>query len=387
MNVAITNIEEQLAATYEVRSKDAIARLRNLLRLSNEWIESLGSPDANFSEFLAKTRTVVSGTLVGIGYRATGVVQNLFDWVIIDEAGRAAPSELAVAMQAGHRILLVGDHHQLPPTFSEGVRSLIERKYDVDASSPLFDSDFARVFDSDYGRLVGSTLLTQYRMAPVIGELVSTCFYGGRLQTGRNVPPEYYDFLPEHLRTEVSWIDTGSLGARSAEQTSDDGVERWNPTEARIVMALLQQLVEAEDFMAFLEDDLQPNEPGIGIICMYSKQREFIDRMISEAVWLESRRRLVKVDTVDSYQGKENRIVILSTVRNNASFNPGFLRSPNRINVAMSRAMERLYIVGARSMWENRNAGLPLGRVNKKVAELISEGRATLLHPEHFLVN
>jgi hypothetical protein len=201
------------------------------------------------------------------------------------------------------------------------------------------------------------------------------------------VPPEYYDFLPEHLRTEVSWIDTGSLGARSAEQTSDDGVERWNPTEARIVMALLQQLVEAEDFMAFLEDDLQPNEPGIGIICMYSKQREFIDRMISEAVWLESRRRLVKVDTVDSYQGKENRIVILSTVRNNASFNPGFLRSPNRINVAMSRAMERLYIVGARSMWENRNAGLPLGRVNKKVAELISEGRATLLHPEHFLVN
>ena len=387
MNVAITTIEEQLAATYEVRSTDAIARLRNLLRLSNEWIESLGSPDANFSEFLAKTRTVVSGTLVGIGYRATGVVQNLFDWVIIDEAGRAAPSELAVAMQAGHRILLVGDHHQLPPTFSEGVRSLIERKYSVDASSPLFDSDFARIFDSDYGRLVGSTLLTQYRMAPVIGELVSTCFYGGRLQTGRNEPPEYYDFLPEHLRTEVSWIDTGSLGARSAEQTSDDGAERWNPTEARIMMALLQQLVEAEDFMAFLEDDLQPNEPGIGIICMYSKQREFIDRMISEAVWLESRRRLVKVDTVDSYQGKENRIVILSIVRNNTFFNPGFLRSPNRINVAMSRAMERLYIVGARSMWEIRNAGLPLGRVNKKVAELISEGRATLLQPGHFLVN
>ena len=61
--------------------------------------------------------------------------------------------------------------------------------------------------------------------------------------------------------------------------------------------------------------------------------------MKAEAVWLGSARRLVKIDTVDSYQGKENRIIILTTVRNNKGLRPGFLRSPNRINVAMSRAM------------------------------------------------
>ncbi len=386
MQAAISSIEQSLVNLYEVKSKDAVARLQGLLQLSDEWIDSLGSPNANFSEFLAKTRTVVSGTLVGIGYRASGVIQNIFDWIIIDEAGRAAPSELAVAMQAGHRILLVGDHLQLPPTFPERVRDEMHQRYNASDESPLFASDFARIFDSEYGNTVGATLLTQYRMAPDIGELVSDCFYAGRIKTGRGDPPEYYDFLPKHLRTQVGWIDTTALGSKAFEQSSDDDVNRWNVIEARIVMGLLQQLIEAEDFIAFLEDDLQPNEPAIGVICMYSKQREVIDQMASEAVWLQNQRRLLKVDTVDSYQGKENRIVILSTVRNNTTLNPGFLRSPNRINVAMSRAMERLYIIGAQRMWEGRNAKLPLGQVKKRVSEMVSQERATLLNPELFLV-
>jgi hypothetical protein len=387
MQAAISSIELSLVDLHEVRSKDAVARLGALLRLSDEWVDALGSPDANFSEFLGKTRTIVSGTLVGIGYRASGVIQNIFDWVIIDEAGRAAPSELAVAMQAGHRILLVGDHLQLPPTFPEGVRDEMRRRYNASDESPMFASDFARMFDSGYGSTVGATLLTQYRMAPDIGKLVSDCFYDGRLKTGRGEPPEYYDFLPGHLRTQIAWIDTTALGSRALEQSTDDEVNRWNMMEARIVMGLLQQIIEADDFVAFMEDDLQPNEPAIGVICMYSKQREVIDKMVSEAVWLENRRRLLKVDTVDSYQGKENRIVILSTVRNNAALKPGFLRSPNRINVAMSRAMERLYIVGAQRMWEGRNADLPLGQVRKRVCEMAAHERAALLNPERFLVN
>lgn len=262
----------------------------------------------------------------------------------------------------------------------------MRRRYNASDESPMFASDFARMFDSEYGSTVGATLLTQYRMAPDIGELVSDCFYSGRLKTGRGEPPEYYDFLPEHLRTQIAWIDTTALGPRALEQFSDDEVNRWNMMEARIVMGLLQQIIEADDFVAFMEDDLQPNEPAIGVICMYSKQREIIDKMVSEAVWLENRRRLLKVDTVDSYQGKENRIVILSTVRNNTALKPGFLRSPNRINVAMSRAMERLYIVGAQRMWDGRNADLPLGQVRKRVCEMAAQQRAALLNPELFLV-
>ena len=383
----VASIQVRLIEQYEVRSLDAIERLEKLIRLSAEWLRALGSPDANFAEFLAKSRTVVAGTLVGIGYRGAGVVHNIFDWVIIDEAGRAAPSELAVAMQAGHRVLLVGDHLQLPPTFSEEVKESIKERYSVDGESSLFGSDFERIFDSSYGRQVGTSLLTQYRMAPDIGELVSECFYNGELDTGRGGPPEYYDLLPEHLSKQVTWIDTSTLGRRGEEQSSDDRKDKWNEAEGRVVMELLRQIVESEEFMEFLEEDLQPQEPPIGIICMYGKQRSLIDRLKAEATWLGDARRLVKVDTVDSYQGKENRIIILSTVRNNQKHNPGFLWSPNRTNVAMSRAMERLFIVGATKMWRARNASLPLGRVLTKVDSMIDAGRASLLPADQFLGN
>lgn len=384
---ALTSIQKILIDRYEVRSQDAIDRLHKLLRLSEEWLNVLGSPDANFAEFLAKSRTVVAGTLVGIGYRGTGVVQNIFDWVIIDEAGRAAPSELAVAMQAGHRILLVGDHLQLPPTFSEEVRESIKQRYAVGDDSPLFSSDFERIFDSDYGRLVGTTLLSQYRMAPDIGDLVSDCFYEGKLESGRGAPPKYYELLPKHLSNQVVWLDTSSLGERGLEQSSDNGEDKSNTAEARVVMELLRQIVESEEFMAALEEDLQPQEPPIGIICMYRKQRELIEQMKREATWLGDAKRLVKVDTVDSYQGKENKIIILSTVRNNLRQTPGFLRSPNRINVAMSRAMERLFIVGASKMWRGRNSTLPLGTVLTKIDSMALVGHANVLPANQFLGN
>jgi len=152
-------------------------------------------------------------------------------------------------------------------------------------------------------------------------------------------------------------------------------------------MNLLRQIVESDEFMAALKDDLQPQEPPIGIICMYSKQRQIIDQMKAEATWLGDARRLVKVDTVDSYQGKENRIIILTTVRNNLKQSPGFLDSPNRVNVAMSRAMERLFIVGSTKMWSGKNSQLPLGRALTKIRSLADDGRAYVLSGKQFQGN
>jgi superfamily I DNA and/or RNA helicase len=290
-------------------------------------------------------------------------------------------------MQAGHRVLLVGDHHQLPPTFSQEVKDAICQRFSVDEASALFASDFERIFDSEYGRNVGTTLLSQYRMAPDIGELVSSCFYYSRLETGRSVPPEYYGMLPETLSKEVTWVDTGSLGERGYEQVSDNGEDKSNIAEARVVMTILKQIVESDEFMELLKADLQPQEPPIGIICMYGRQRQIIDQLKAELSWLGDARRLVKVDTVDSYQGKENRIIILSTVRNNTRLKHGFLDKPNRINVALSRAMERLVIVGATRMWEGKNAELPLGRVLTKVRSMAEVGRANILSAKQYLEN
>jgi superfamily I DNA and/or RNA helicase len=149
-------------------------------------------------------------------------------------------------------------------------------------------------------------------------------------------------------------------------------------------MHLLQQIVESEEFMAFLEEDLNPQEPPIGIICMYGKQRQVIDQLKAVATWLGDARRLVKVDTVDSYQGKENRIVILSTVRNNPHQSAGFVNNRNRVNVAMSRAMERLFVVGSTKMWRGKNATRPLGMALTKIQELAEDGRASIISAKQF---
>lgn len=385
LGVVLDDLYGQIADMHEIQSPQAIERLRRLLKMSDDWLKSLGEPAANFVEFLAKSRTIVAGTLVGIGRRAAGVIQNMYDWVVIDEAGRAAPSELAVAMQTGRRILLVGDHKQLPPTFEQDVRNVVSKKLGYASDSRAFASDFERVFDSPYGLTVGASLNEQYRMAPTIGELVSEVFYEGRLATGRGASWLDTSLLPVPLRHEVCWVDTASLGRGALESNSPDKIDCWNDAEAGVVMAVLKALLQNPGLIRALKEGLQPGDPIVGIICMYSKQREVLNRLKSEARWMPPElRRLIKVDTVDSYQGKENRIVILSTVRNNSQLQPGFLRSPNRINVAMSRAMERLVVVGATSMWRGKNESTPLGQVLKKIESLRAVDRATIIKAQEF---
>ena len=127
----------------------------------------------------------------------------------------------------------------------------------------------------------------------------------------------------------------------------------------------MQTLAENEELLYrdTAQRCLDKNEALIGIICMYAKQRDLIRKKFNEREWDEHFKRLVKIDTVDSYQGKENRIIILSVTRNDKRRTPGFLRLPNRINVALSRAMDKLIIVGAADMWRSKNALYPLGRV------------------------
>jgi superfamily I DNA and/or RNA helicase len=96
---------------------------------------------------------------------------------------------------------------------------------------------------------------------------------------------------------------------------------------------------------------------------MYAAQCRRVERLLADSDWLGENRRLIKVDTVDGYQGKENRIVIVSLVRNNKFQDQGFLHAKYRANVAMSRAMDRLIIVGAAKMWRRKNKAAPLGRV------------------------
>jgi superfamily I DNA and/or RNA helicase len=199
-------------------------------------------------------------------------------------------------------------------------------------------------------------------MAPPIGNLVSTTFYGGKLHNGARAIPDLYQNAPDALRSPVTWLDTSPLGGRAYHQ-SDRGVSIYNRCEAEQVIEVLKQISSSGPFLASLCELKDKEDALVGVICMYAEQKRLIRQKFNQEIWTEGFKELVKIDTVDSYQGKENRIIILSLTRSDKARTPGFLRTPNRINVAMSRAMDRLLIIGNGDMWSNHNKDKPLGQV------------------------
>lgn len=366
---------EKLNSDYAVRPDESL-RARALAKLSRDMLDVLETDEVNYDEFFARSRQLVSGTCVGIGQRHIGIRENQYDWVIIDEAARSIASELAIAMQAGKRVLLVGDHQQLPPLYTTPHKRALARRLGISSAENdldfLLQSDFARAFESEYGDKVGATLLTQYRMAPEIGSLVSSVFYDGKLGNGDRSIPDIYNRLPDALRSPVTWLDTSGLGQRAFHQ-DDKGVSIYNRCEADLIINLLKQLATEINFVYQLKASVKEEEPAIGVICMYGEQKRLLRQKFKEVQWDEDFKSLVKIDTVDSYQGKENRIIILSLTRSDQHQSPGFLRAPNRINVALSRAMDKLLIVGSVHMWRSNNRYLPLGRVVSFMEEKGSE--------------
>lgn len=355
----------KLCSDYRVRPDEA-SRVKALAKISRDMQNALSGERVNYDEFFARSRQLVTGTCVGIGQGHIGIHENIYDWVIIDEAARSIASELAIAMQSAKRVLLVGDHLQLPPLYSDAHKQALARKLGISSKHTDLDevlrSDFARAFNSKYGEQVSAALLTQYRMAIPIGNLVSETFYEGKLRNGDRSIPDIYSSAPKALQSVVTWLDTANLGAK-ANHSQGNGSSIYNRCEADEIIALLKEISENGDFLEQLTELVSKDEAAIGIICMYAEQKRILRQKFNQEVWSSGFKDIVKIDTVDSYQGKENRIIIVSLTRSDKRQSPGFLRTPNRINVAMSRAMDRLLIVGNADMWKGNNKDLPLGTV------------------------
>ncbi|HAU4931115.1 AAA domain-containing protein [Aeromonas hydrophila] len=361
----------KLCREYGVRPDEA-RRVKALAKISRDMLDALSGERVNVDEFYARSRQLVAGTCVGIGQGHIGIQDNIYDWVIIDEAARSIASELAIAMQSARRILLVGDHLQLPPLYSDAHKAALARKLGINSSRTEIDellrSDFARAFNSTYGEQASAALLTQYRMAPPIGSLVSKTFYEGKLRNGVRTIPDVYQHAPPALHSIVTWLDTSPQGQR-AHHLEDRGTSIYNRCEADQIISVLKQVSENIDFVAKLSNLTSKDEPAIGVICMYAEQKKLLRQKFNQEIWSDGFKDIVKIDTVDSYQGKENRIIILSLTRSDKKHSPGFLRAPNRINVAMSRAMDRLLIVGNADIWKGNNKELPLGSVVRYMTE------------------
>lgn len=377
---AMEGFLSKVAAKNGSPSPEKCQKLERLFWLSKEFSDVLRSPHSNFTSFLSRTARVVAGTCVGVGKHMLGIVDHVYDWVIVDEAARASPMELVVAMQAGRRVLLVGDHLQLPPMYPKAVEEKTSQLLGIGRADFRKMNNFQRAFSSEYGRSVGRTLLKQYRMASSINRVVSNCFYEGALTVDREAPIAAYEKLPEYLAKEVVWIDTADQGRASFHKELQGGYGALvNEVEANIVVSVVREIAMSKEFVEAIRIKvLQSDSAPIGIITMYAAQRDLIRRKLDQADWAGDIRDLFTVGTVDSYQGKENCIIILSIVRNDTSSVVGFLSEPERINVALSRAQDRLIVVGSTTMWSGR-AGTPLKRVLDEVTLMSKEGQAQLV--------
>lgn len=368
---------------------DRIQRLRAVAAIGRDFIGSISQAQRSFDTFLAGTRQIVVGTCVGLGRTSLGLTTTAFDLVIVDEAARCTASELLVPLQAARWVVLVGDQAQLEPQHKPEVVRLVSERTGIHKRE-IQRSDFERVFSTTYGKSASATLKTQYRMWPPIGQLVSETFYPNlRLLPGRTLPEIDPSLLPDSLDKPLVWIETDGMGIAAYERKEDNS-SRINRAEADGIIALLEQWHSHDPFREWLQT--QDKHPfGIGIICMYAAQRDLIDRRLRQSSLGYLLDRHVKVGTVDSYQGKENPIVVLSLVRNNdfglveggiKRIQEGFLSAPNRINVAASRAMDRLVIVGARKRWRSEG---PVGRLAEGFKRQIEAQSASVIEIETLL--
>ena len=337
-----------LASRYRINNPSQISKLNSVLSITHQWYLRLSADSDSFAGFMARTRKVVIGTLVGIGKSAYDIASHRYDIAIIDEAARASASELAVAMQSARRVVLVGDHKQLLPHYDIGVISDVARKLKVNARE-VAKTDFERAFERNDGIMLSK----QYRMQEPICSLISEVFYNGNLTTG--IDREACIGKQEPWNSAVCWIDTSNLN--TAEQSI--GTSKANKMESDIICDQLKCLIEDANAMGTLK---KWSENGtkypIGIITGYSQQVKELRNRFENETWAAPIREMIRIDTIDSYQGSENRIIILSLVRDNPKQKTGFMNDESRINVALSRAKNHLLIVGSSRMWQNSPSAL-----------------------------
>ena len=302
---------------------EEILRWSQIQDIQKEWFERSSGRDELDYQIINNT-TIIAGTC--IGFVSNEYIRDMtFDYVIVDEAAKATTPELLVSIIKANKIVLVGDQNQLPP-FSDESMSSLAKELAKNPDYRLFDILFQCLPDTNK-----EILSTQYRMKRNIGDLISKVFYDGKIDTGIADEERMHniDFLGNY---SIVWYDTSRLPNKGEDKQK--GTSYYNSCEINVIRDVLLKLDEHCD-----EKGLD-----IGVITGYRAQKERLIKVVNNAEYKNLDKRFIDINTLDAFQGRENDIIIYSTVKTEGSI--GFQKEKERINVAFSRARKLLIICG-----------------------------------------
>lgn len=295
---------------------------------------------------------VIACTLVGSAHHLLEGMK--FGTLFIDEAAQALEAACWIPMRRASRVILAGDHCQLPPT----VKSIAALK------AGLGKTLMERIAENKPE--VVTLLKIQYRMNDEIMRFSSDWFYGGKVESAPQI--KYRSVLDyDH---PITWIDTSneenqitiegedapedsastSSSVSAANQNSDlnfkeqfvgESFGRINKAEAELTLLTL-----AEYFTKIGKQRVLEERIDVGIISPYRAQVQYLKKLIKKYEFFKPYRRLISVNTVDGFQGQERDVILISLVRSNDEGQIGFLKDLRRMNVAMTRARMKLIILG-----------------------------------------
>ena len=351
--------DKMLSFTYERRFeahpdypqlwaiRKAIRELRGQKKRTDNWHQKMDRLKSRAVEIELRINAqlfgearVIASTLVGSANRLLDGMK--FGTLFIDEAAQALEAACWIPIRRAGRVILAGDHCQLPPTVKcyEALRGGLGRTL------------MERICDQKPE--VVTLLRTQYRMNEDIMRFSSDWFYHNLMVAA----PEVRHRSILDLDLPITWVDTSVLKASGGGSATEGGVSEsepgaketalqtshFNEGEARLTILALQAYSELIGRERILSERLD-----VGIISPYRAQVQLLRRLLKRNESLKPLRRLISVNTVDGFQGQERDIIVISMVRSNDEGQIGFLRDLRRMNVAMTRARMKLIILGDRA--------------------------------------
>jgi len=312
------SIRKAIRELYQQRRK---GRSDNLHQKINALKDRATELEIRINTTLFNEARVVACTLAGSAHRVmTGMK---FATLFIDEAAQALEPACWIAIRRADRVILAGDHCQLPPTVKcqEAVRGGL--------AHTLMQTIVKRKPEAV------SLLKVQYRMNEEIMRFSSDWFYGGNLQASPEV--KYRGILD--YDTPMVWVNTEGLDCN--EEFVGESFGRINKAEARLTLEQLQTYITRIGKHRILEERID-----FGVISPYKAQVQYLRQLIRRDAFFKPFHHLIAVNTVDGFQGQERDVIVISLVRANDEGQIGFLSDLRRMNVAITRARMKLIILG-----------------------------------------